>query len=235
MTGSRFEIAREIAVEGSPEDLFDAVTDHTGGWLWPDTVEHAAGGSTGSGGTVTVGDPPRQFSSRMEGADGWFNQLDFTVLAKADGTWLRYVHSGVFTDDWEAQYDGAAKHTDFYLHTLGQYVQHFAGRTAVYVDVLAPSASQTADGLDRLLAALQLGSAARDTTVDVPLPTGETRAVVDYRNDWFVGLRTDTSLVRIFGRNFFGAPVAVAVHSFTDTPADDLTAAWRTALDSIYA
>ena len=39
---------------------------------------------------------------------------------------MRYVHSGIFVDDWDNQYDGAAKHTDFYLHTLREYLTHFA-------------------------------------------------------------------------------------------------------------
>jgi hypothetical protein len=235
MTSNSFEIAREIAVGGTPEQVFDAVTDHTDGWLWPDTVQHQEGGSTGSGGTITVWDPPQRFSSRMEGDDGWFNQLDFTVLEKSDGTWLRYVHSGVFASDWDAQYDGASKHTDFYLHTLAQYVQHFAGRTAQYADVLAPTGSQMPDGLDRLLAALDLTEVQAGDQVRAALPTGDADAVVDFRNTWFVGLRTDDALVRFFGRNHFGAPVAVAVHSFSSTPDAGIGAAWRARLDAIFA
>ena len=60
----------------------------------------------------------------MDGPDGWFNQLEH-VLEPLDGgrARLHYVHSGIFADNWDEQYDGASKHTEFYLHTLGQYLQ----------------------------------------------------------------------------------------------------------------
>ena len=31
-------------------------------------------------------------------------------------------HSGILADEWEDQYDAIGAHTDFYLHTLGQYL-----------------------------------------------------------------------------------------------------------------
>jgi hypothetical protein len=36
-----------------------------------------------------------------------------------------YVHSGIFADSSDQQYDGASRHTDFYPHTLGPYLQPF--------------------------------------------------------------------------------------------------------------
>lgn len=38
--------------------------------------------------------------------------------------------------------------------------------------------------------------------------------MVDYRNRYFVGLRTEDAMYRVFGRNHFGAPVGVSVHDF---------------------
>ena len=43
-----------------------------------------------------------------------------------------YVHSGILTGDWDAQYDGASRHTDFYLHTLREYLTHFAPRPVAF-------------------------------------------------------------------------------------------------------
>ena len=39
-------------------------------------------------------------------------------------------------------------------------------------------------------------------------------AVVDYRTDAFLGLRTDDALIRVYGRDAFGWPVGVALHLF---------------------
>jgi hypothetical protein len=65
----------------------------------------------------------------MESPDGTFNALDYAIEARDGGTaHLRYVHSGILADEWEDQYDAIGGHTDFYLHTLGQYLAHFNGR-----------------------------------------------------------------------------------------------------------
>ena len=75
----------------------------------------------------------------MDGPDGWFNQLEH-VLEPLDGgrARLHYVHSGIFADNWDEQYDGASKHTEFYLHTLGQYLKYFDGRPVVFTDIQGP-------------------------------------------------------------------------------------------------
>ena len=96
----------------------------------------------------TVDEYPAHLVSRMDGPDGWFNQLEH-VLEPLDGgrARLHYVHSGIFADNWDQQYDGASKHTEFYLHTLGQYLQYFDGKPVVFTDVQAPAASADAGRL----------------------------------------------------------------------------------------
>ena len=39
-------------------------------------------------------------------------------------------------------------------------------------------------------------------------------AVVDFRNPYFIGLRTDRALTRVFGRNHWGHPVGISLHDF---------------------
>ncbi len=219
--GKKFEIVREGELPTTPEEYWDAITTGNGGWLWPMEFEPRVGGAAAFGGTVTAWEPPHRLCSRMDGEDGWFNQLEHTVEGREGGrTWFRYVHSGVFTDDWENQYDGADQHTSFYLHTLGQYLAHFSRRPVVYLSTDAPAASNSAGGFTTLRAALGLtAQTSQDDTVQVALPLGETEAVVDYLHPNFVGLRTGTAMYRFFGRNAFGAPVGVAVHHF-DADAD---------------
>jgi hypothetical protein len=64
----------------------------------------------------------------------WFNAIEWVIEARDGGrSFLRYAHGGIFVDDWDNQYDAVQQHTDFYMHTLGQYLQHFSGRTATYI------------------------------------------------------------------------------------------------------
>ena len=91
---------------------------------------------------ITTWDPPHRLVVRMESPDGTFNALDYAIEARAGGTaHLRYVHSGILADGWEDQYDAIDGHTDFYLHTLAQYLEHFNGRQVTYV-------GQPSDGIN---------------------------------------------------------------------------------------
>ena len=233
-----FQVAQDKDIDASPEQVWDALTLGTSGWLWPNEYEPRVGGAATGGSVVTAWDPPHHLVVRTEGPSGWFNELDQTVTATQSGSRLRWVHSGVFVEDWAGQYDGVAEHTDFYLHTLAEYVAHFAGRTAVWSTANGPAASVAPDGLTRLRAALGLADdAAVGDRVLVALPSGTAEAVVDYVHPHFVGLRTAEQLVRVFGRNAFGAPVGVAVHDFaTDAaPAERTQAAWEQWLAGVYA
>ncbi|MFD8818692.1 hypothetical protein ACFV23_46200, partial [Streptomyces sp. NPDC059627] len=99
---------------------------------------------------VTASDPPPHLVTRSE--DVGFptqsaNQLEHVIEERDGGrrAWVRYVHSGIFTDDWDNQYDGANRHTDFYLHTLREYLTHFAPRAVSFAQLNGPEASQAPD------------------------------------------------------------------------------------------
>jgi uncharacterized protein YndB with AHSA1/START domain len=246
MTMSReFEIRREVELPASPEDVWEAVSTAAGNaaWLFPvGDIERRLGATTADGSTVTACDPPRHFAVRTEGEGGWFNAIEYEIEGREGGTTLlRYAHSGIFADDWDNQYDAANQHTDFYLHTLGQYLQHFNGRRATYVGdvpggIMAPAASAEADGFSRLRQALGLGDgAAAGDSVRLPAP-GDVDGVVDYASPNFVGIRTADALYRFFGRNAFGMPVGMVVHAFAEnTDADTTKRAWQDWLDAVYA
>ena len=127
-----FEIRREVELPATAEQVWAAIAtgDGTASWMFP-TGEGAPSrvGEVWAGHTVTVFDPPRHIAVRADGPDGVFNALEYIIEARDGGTaLLRYVHSGILTDDWDNQYDAATLHTSFYLHTLGQYLQYFQGR-----------------------------------------------------------------------------------------------------------
>jgi len=243
MSEQKFEIVREFEVEASPAEVWEAITSGTAGWLWPMEYEPEQGGAAPFGGTLTTWDPPHRLTARAEDPEGprqSLNQLDHLIEPReGGGSWVRYVHSGIFVDDWENQYDGADKHTDFYLHTLREYLRHFAPRPAAFATADGPAEAGAPDALDTVARALGLPpEAAVGDSVEV-LPPGApapVAAVLDYRDPYFIGLRTDDVMYRVFGRNRFGWKVGLSVHDFT--PGADAAALARTAeawLRDVYA
>lgn len=217
----KFEIVREFETESSPEQVWEAITSGTGAWLWPMEYEPKEGGAAPFGGTLTTWDPPHRLVARTEDTgmpQQSLNQVDHLIEPRpGGGSWVRYVHSGIFVDDWANQYDGADKHTDFYLHTLREYLRHFAGRPVVFGSADGPEAAAAPGAMDTAAAALGLpaGAAVGDTvTVLLPGASAPAPAVLDFRNPYFIGLRTDRAMYRVFGRNHFGYRVGLSVHDF---------------------
>jgi hypothetical protein len=212
----KFEISRELELSGTPEQVWKAVATTAGNaaWMFPNEIQ-----PDGSG--ATDWDPPRHFAVRQEGED-WFNALEFVIEARDGGTSvLRYAHSGIFVQDWDNQYDAAMQHTDFYLHTLSEYLRHFNGRPVTYIGeapdgIQGPPTSATADGFERLQRALGLGMDASEGEPVRLTPQGlePIEGVLDYRRPNFLGVRTADSLYRFFGRNAFGYPVGMSIHAF---------------------
>ncbi len=214
----QFECSREVDLNATPEQVWEAVATTAGNaaWLFPVPVDPG-------GEDITAWDPPRHLSVRQQQGD-WFNALDYRIEARdGGGATLRYVHSGIFQEDWDTQYDAVQQHTDFYLHTLGQYLEHFAGRPARYVGdvpqgILGPASSASPEGFLRLQRALGLSEQAGEgeSVHLTPANLDPIDGVIDYRQPNFIGIRTDDALYCLFGRNAFGSPVAISIHSFAD-------------------
>jgi uncharacterized protein YndB with AHSA1/START domain len=242
-----FEIRREVELPGTPEEVWDAVATAAGtaAWLFPQgEIEPRVGGTNADGSVVQAWDPPRHFAVRFEGPDGFFNALEFIIEGREGATTLmRYMHSGIITDDWDNQYDAATQHTDFYLHTLGQYLEHFNGRTATYIGevpggIQAPAASAEPDGFDVLRRAIGVGDGAAEGDAVRLEPQGldPVDGVVDYLSPNFVGIRSADGLYRFFGRNAFGSPVGMVVHLFADgADKEKIQATWQAWLNGVYA
>jgi hypothetical protein len=190
-----FEVRWEGLLPADPRQVWDAITVHTGGWLWELSYEPRVGGAerglTSGGGTVTAWDPARHFQTRAERPDGWFNELDYRLEPREHGTLLRYTHRSMFTSGFDVQYDQCAQHTAFYYHSLGEYLRHFAGLNAAYT---------TFD--------------VRGTFAAVCERVHELDATVDYETDRFLGIRTADALVRVYGRDAWGGTVGIGLHLF---------------------
>jgi uncharacterized protein YndB with AHSA1/START domain len=193
-----FEIAREVDLPAAPDDVWTAITADTAAWQFPTGMEIPAGASPPEDMGVTIWDPPHRLVIRMDSPDGTFNALEYVIEAREGGTaHLRYVHSGILADEWEDQYDAIGGHTDFYLHTLGQYLEHFNGRPVTYVGqpsagIEGPAASGTPDAMDTLRSALGVPSGAGvGASVHASLvDAGTLDGVVDYSTPEFLGVRT---------------------------------------------
>ncbi len=58
-----FEIAREFEVDATPEQMWEAITTGTGGWLWPMEFEPRQGGAGPFGSALTNWDPPHRLAA----------------------------------------------------------------------------------------------------------------------------------------------------------------------------
>lgn len=232
---NEFECKREIVLPAGPQEVWDAVATAAGNsaWLFPNEIA-----PDGSG--ASAWDPPHRFAVRTQQGD-WFNALEFEIESD-DGshTTLRYAHSGIFMDDWDTQYDAVQQHTDFYLHTLGEYLRHFNGRPATYIGggpggLQGPMSSATPDGFRHLQKALGLTPANGEGDAVTLTPQGlePLRAVIDYKQPNFLGARADDGLYCFFGRNAFGAPVGMSIHLFGENvDGEAVTERWQRWLDT---
>ncbi len=214
-----FEITREVTLPASPDDVWSAITTGTDAWQFPGGFPEP-----GDGSPTTVWEPPHHVALRVEAPDGTFNALEYVIEARDGGQALvRYVHSGILSDDWEDQYDAVGPHTDFYLHTLGQYLAHFNARPVTYVGqpsagIQGPETAGGPDAMTTLRTALGLTDDVRvgDRVTATLDDAGSIDGEVDYATDAFLGVRTDAGLYRFFGRNHFGGVVGMSAHLFDD-------------------
>jgi hypothetical protein len=233
-----FDLTREVILPADPEAVWEAVATTAGNaaWLFPTEIEPGAA-------STKAWDPPHHFAVRTEQGD-WFNALEFVIEGREGGTsLLRYAHSGIFVDDWDTQYDAVQQHTDFYLHTLGEYLEHFNGRPVTYVgDVPAgiqgPPSSATPDGFQRLEGALGVADGVEEGQSVRLTPQGfePIEGVIDYVRPIFIGVRTSDALYCFFGRNAFGAPVGMSIHMFSDgADAGEIKRKWQSWLATALA
>lgn len=229
-----FELNRTVELPADPQTVFQAVSTGTGGWMFPSEVEPAVGGDDGEA-KVAAWEPGRRLTIEVGDDSDWYNKLDYSIEPTATGSVLRYQHSSVLPEDvWDVQFAACDNHTDFYLHTLGEYVDHFPGRAAAYVDVNGPDTSATPDGFEKLRTSLGVESIGRQVRVDIP-GFGTLNATVDFANANFIGLRTDNALYRFYGRNAWGSPVGMSAHIFTETDTAATETALQDWLNSIYS
>ena len=152
---------------------------------------------------------------------------------------LGFEHSGFTSDDWGDEYDTMTGFGwDMYLHTLSQYLAHFAGRPAQYLEAEGPPASADDAAWPRLIAAIGLTDPVEEgARVSFELPKfGGVGGIVDYVTPTFVGFRAPHALIRFHRRGRIGMPVAVSQHTYLETFDGPLAQqAWEAWLAGVFA
>jgi hypothetical protein len=211
-----FEIRREVVLPASPEEVWRAIATPEGqaGWFMTGPDPEEAGAEIDE-------DPPNRLAIRLG-----TQAMEYVVEARdGSSTVLRFVHSGIAEDDWGDEFETMTGFGwDLYLFTLGEYMRHFPGRPAVYVEAEGP---HTPDAWKRVLAAF--GDPAEGDAVEVLGAPG----LVDKRTDHYLGIRTADALIRFHERSLLGMPIAVGHHDYTPgVDAEAKGAEWARWLDA---
>ncbi|GGU49819.1 SRPBCC family protein [Lentzea flava] len=218
-----FEIRKEVEVEGTPEQVWDAIATGPGIDSWfmgPHTVDGRLGGRMSidmgffqEASTITAWEPGKHLAYTSDkGEDGTFHAMEYLIEGRDQGsTVLRFVHSGVLGDDWGDEYlDQTAKGWDMYLFTLAQYVRHFAGRHGTYVFAQWPEGEKSWPALLKALGVPEDAQVGDEVTLEPFGVTGVVDYLVRHSPHEFLGVRGEDGLYRFHGTN------AVGHHLFGD-------------------
>jgi uncharacterized protein YndB with AHSA1/START domain len=225
--GHRFEITRYIEVEATPEQIWDAIATGPGMNSWfmgRNDIEPREGGTARwsigdftAESRVTTWDPPRRFAFTGEPApDGAFHRFDYRVEQRPGGkSTIRYEHTGMLGDDWEAEYEAMRQGDPMYVHKLQQYLTYFPGRYATSVEAIGPNVEDLDTAMAVFRATLGL---ADDVSEDDPAKfDGPGLPSIDGNVDWvspnFIGIRTSDALYRFIYA--FDGRVMVGHHLFS--------------------
>jgi uncharacterized protein YndB with AHSA1/START domain len=247
--GHRFELPQEGDVDAPIERVWDAIATGPGWDSWfmgRNEIEQREGGTASfSVGdftertTIEAFDPPHRFVSQSPpGPDGVFHRFDYELERReGGGTRIKYVHSGMLGDDWEAEYEGMSEGDPMYFRKLLEYVAHFSGRFATPIEALGPNAGEDAeDAMARFRTALGVphDAAVGDRVRLTPEGLEPIEGVVDEVSRSFLGVRTDDAMYR-FIRGFEGT-MMVGHHLFAEgVDQPRVEAAWRGWLDRTFA
>jgi uncharacterized protein YndB with AHSA1/START domain len=209
-----FEIELEKALPATVDQVWEAIATGPGIDSWfmgRNEVEPREGGAVAmdSGGrrleaVVTAFDPGKRFAIRTAAADdGRFMAFEYLIEGRDGGTAvLRVVHSGLLGDDWQDEYDALRRGWPFHLHTLGEYLAHFPGRTGIPVSGMVHCAGRSAADVRAALvralslpAAVTVGARAHAEPPGLPPLDGE----VTWAQHEPIGIRTDDGLYSFHG------------------------------------
>jgi hypothetical protein len=231
-----FEIAKEIELEATPEQVWETIATEAGlaAWFYPTPVDPTSD-------MVVAWEPGRRLAIRTpEAEDGTMHAFEYRIETRPGGTAvLRFVHSGFLGEDWSDEYPSmTSAGWDMYLYTLSQYHTHFGGRRAVYVGAEGPPPSSRPQAWAALAKALAPeGPVAIGSPIRIHLDgVAPLDGAVDYLTPNYVGLRTSDALIRFHGRSSLGMTVAVSHHDYSSRVDPQATSkAWESWLAGVFS
>jgi hypothetical protein len=238
-----FEVRGEITVDATPDQVWDAITTGPGvdSWLMgrteidPDnkTSTFDMFGDTATSAITGWEQGHRYATQGAKNPDGTFMAFEWLIEAReGGGAVVRFVHSGLLGEDWEAEYNGLSVGDQAYATKLAVYVEHFAPRTAQQ-SIFLPGPI-TEDPWTAMTAAVGAGTDATDgQPARLTVPGIEPVAgVVEFVHPpSFVGMRTEDAMyLLIHGYNDM---VFATAHYFNDRDRSAETEAWQAWLSTL--
>jgi hypothetical protein len=171
-----------------------------------------------------------------EAPDGSFHQFDYRIEDRGGSrAAIRYVHSGMLSGDWEAEYEAMSEGDPMYLHKLVQYLTYFTGRFAVGVEVQGPQVPDRDHAMAEFRRGLGLSGEVTEGDHVRLTPEGlaPMEGVVDYVSPHFLGVRTSDALYRFI--HGFDGTAMVGHHLFADgVDQQEAERAWGSWLTSLF-
>jgi len=183
-TGQR-SVEAEVAVPGSPEDVWRAIATGNGisSWFVPSTVEERVGGAAVSNfgpgmesvATIKAWNPPKSFVTEAEEGPGKV-AAEWVVEARAGGTCVvRVVHRWfASTDDWDAQFEGHTYGWLAFFRILRLYLTHFPGQRCSAFQLAAFSKAPVLETWRSVMNSLAIDEESRQaaSTLGAPVLSG---------------------------------------------------------------
>ncbi|MFG1812155.1 SRPBCC domain-containing protein [Kribbella sp. NPDC049174] len=240
-----FETRREITVDATPDEVWEAIASGPGvdSWLMGHTEIDSADSTVTftmfgevSTGTIKEWDPGHRYAWQEDtNPDGTFTAYEWLIEARdGGGAVVRVVHSGLLGDDWEAEYDALSVGDHAYTAKLAVYLKHFAPRTAN--NSLFLPGPITKDSWSAMTAAVGVGADAADgqpARLSVPGIEPVDGTVEFVGSPSFVGMRTDDAMYMLI--HGYNNMVFATAHYFDDRDPSIETEAWQNWLGSLAA
>ena len=240
-----FEVRDEFTVDATPDEVWEAITRGPGvdSWLMGRTeIDSDSKTATFdmfghvSRSSITAWEPGHHYATQEDkNPDGTFMAMEWLIESRdGGGAAVRFVHSGLLGEDWEAEYNGLSVGDRAYMRKLVVYLEHFAPRTARQSVFLPGPVTQ--DAWAAMTAAVGVGADAADgqpARLSVPgiEPVDGTVEFVISRS--FVGMRTgDAMYTLIHGYNDM---VFATAHYFDDRDPSAEAEAWQNWLGGLAA
>lgn len=241
--GHEFEHADRVEVDATPEQVWQAIATGPGIDSWfmgrnevddaHTTVRQSFGGYQPEH-RITEWEPMRRLAYRSDEApDGRFIAYEFLIEGRdRSSTVLRMATSGFLPgDDWADEFEAMRQGGAMFFATLGTYLAHFAGRTALPLTVFGPNVTdwpaawRTLGEVFGLTAPARAGDRVRFAPDGLPEVDGE----VYFVNAQTLGVRTADALYR-FLEGLHGPLVSchsVFTPGFTESDRDAAERAWQ--------